>query len=132
MGILPLPFAHGEGAESLGLTGRELFEVEGLAERIEQGLAQGREVRVRAQREDGSNVEFTATIRIDTPQEVLYYKHGGILQYVLRELLSGRDEAQAVSMGPATMAHCNAERPCDRVVDVSSDQSFPASDAPAY
>jgi aconitate hydratase len=132
MGILPLQFAHGEGAESLGLTGRELFEVEGLAERIEQGLAQGREVRVRAQREDGSNVEFTATIRIDTPQEVLYYKHGGILQYVLRELLSGRDEAQAVSMGPATMAHCNAERPCDRVVDVSSDQSFPASDAPAY
>jgi aconitate hydratase len=132
MGVLPLQFAAGESAEGHGLTGQEVFEVEGLAQAIGEGLARGRDVRVRATRDGGESVEFGATIRIDTPQEVLYYRHGGILQYVLRELLSGRKEAAAISMGPSTIAHCNAERPCDGVVDESSAESFPASDSPAY
>jgi aconitate hydratase len=132
MGILPLQFEEGASATTLGLTGRESFEIEGLRDRIAEGLAQGRGVRVLAHREDGEPIAFDATIRIDTPQEVLYYRHGGILQYVLRELLSGRKEAQAISMGPASVAQCNSDRPCDAVVDESSEQSFPASDAPAY
>jgi aconitate hydratase len=132
MGILPLQFREGEGAEMYGLTGQETFEVEGLVEKIGEGLSQGREVTVRARREAGEPVEFSATIRIDTPQEVLYYRNGGILQFVIRELLSGHKEAMVVSMGPSSTAQCNGERPCDGMVDRSSEESFPASDSPAY
>ena len=59
---------------------------------------------MRARREDGSQVSFKAVIRIDTPQEVLYYRHGGILQYVLRQLLRGKEKASAISGGPS-VAH---------------------------
>ncbi|MDH7569414.1 MAG: aconitate hydratase AcnA, partial [Armatimonadota bacterium] len=89
MGILPLQYLPGESAQSLGLTGEERFDIEGLAEAIECGFSQGRQLKVRATRADGSAVEFAALARLDTPQEVLYYRHGGILHYVLRQLLKG-------------------------------------------
>ena len=81
MGILPLQFATGESAESLGLTGEEVFEVVG----VKEGVAAKR-VRVRATAADGRVTDFAATVRIDTPQEAEYYRHGGILEYVLRQL----------------------------------------------
>jgi aconitate hydratase len=79
MGVLPLQFKPGENAESLGLTGTETFAVEGIAA-LNDGVIPS-EVRVTA---DGK--EFTATVRIDTPGEADYYRHGGIMQYVLRSL----------------------------------------------
>jgi aconitate hydratase len=88
MGVLPLQFQPGENAASLGLTGEEVYDIDGLAAGLANGFAQGRVIAVRAQRTDGSVREFKATVRIDTPQEVLYYQHGGILQYVLRQLLA--------------------------------------------
>jgi aconitate hydratase len=82
MGVLPLQFKQGETAESLGLTGEEVYAIEGLATAIQSGFAQGRELTVRA----GEKM-FHAIARIDTPQEVQYFQHGGILQFVLRQLL---------------------------------------------
>jgi aconitate hydratase len=87
MGVLPLQFGAGDSASSLGLTGEEVYDIEGLAELLAKGFAAGREVLVRARRPDGVERAFQATVRIDTPQEVLYYQHGGILQFVLRRLL---------------------------------------------
>jgi len=87
MGVLPLQFLPGQSAESLGLSGTETFDIVGLADAVAAGFASGRELAVRATREDGTVLEFKALARIDTPQEVLYYQHGGILQYVLRQLL---------------------------------------------
>ena len=88
MGILPLQFEAGENVESLGLTGEELFTIETPAEGLAARLgAPGRRLTVTAERADGTAVRFTATIRIDTPQEILYYENGGILSYVLRQLL---------------------------------------------
>jgi aconitate hydratase len=87
MGILPLQYRAGETAHSLGLTGHEKFDVLGLSEGVATGFANGREVTVRATATDGKAKEFQAIVRIDTPQEVQYYRHGGILQYVLRQLL---------------------------------------------
>jgi len=83
MGILPLQFLAGQSAESLGLSGTETFDIIGLADAVAAGFAGGRELTVRA-----GSVEFTALVRIDTPQEIQYYIHGGILQYVLRQLLA--------------------------------------------
>jgi aconitate hydratase len=82
MGILPLEYAPGESAATLGLTGEETFSIEGLADAIAK-----RKVTVRAKRPDRSVCELVATVRVDTPQEREYYRHGGILQYVLRQLL---------------------------------------------
>jgi aconitate hydratase len=90
MGILPLQFGAGENVESLGLTGEEVYSIEGLAEGIASGFSGDREVTVAAARPDGSTRRFRATVRIDTPQEVRYYEHGGILPYVLRQLLAER------------------------------------------
>jgi aconitate hydratase len=90
MGILPLQFGAGDNAESLGLTGEEVFSIEGLAEGVRNDFAGGREVTVVAERPDGEVHRFTATVRIDTPQEIRYYEHGGILPYVLRQLLAAR------------------------------------------
>ena len=87
MGIAPLEFQPGESAVSFGFSGREVLDITGLAAGVERGFGSGRVVKVRARREDSTDVEFYATVRIDTPQEVLYYKHGGILHYVLRQLL---------------------------------------------
>jgi aconitate hydratase len=104
MGILPLQFAQEETAEELGLTGHETFDILDLAGGVASGFANGRTVRVVAHREHGVPIEFTARVRIDTPQELLYYRHGGILQYVLRQLLEGRDKPEAVSPGMSTVA----------------------------
>ena len=82
MGVLPLVFRDGDDADSLGLTGEESFDLSGVAE----GLAPRGGVRVRAARADGTSVEFKVTARIDTPDELDYYRHGGILPYVLRRL----------------------------------------------
>src|SRR5829696_3131707 len=83
MGILPLQFGAGDDVESLGLTGEEFYTIEGLAEALDDGPG-GREVTVLAERSDGAVTRFPVTVRIDTPQEVQYYQHGGILPYVLR------------------------------------------------
>lgn len=88
MGVLPLQFIPGESAESLGLTGKETFDIIGLADAIASGFANGRRLTVRATREDDSELTFQVIARIDTPQEIAYYQHGGILQYVLRQLLA--------------------------------------------
>jgi aconitate hydratase len=89
MGVLPLQFADGESAGSLGLTGEEVFSIEGLAEPMNKGAAPPREVSVRAQRAGGGEtVELRARVRIDTPREADYFRHGGILPYVLRTLLA--------------------------------------------
>jgi len=88
MGILPLQFESGDTAASLGLTGEEIFDVDGLAELLDSGFKDGRHVTVKAKAADGTTKQLRATVRIDTPQEVLYYKHGGILPYVLRSLLA--------------------------------------------
>src|SRR5699024_1993640 len=82
MGVLPLQFAAGETAESLGLSGEEHFAISGLADQTDMPT----QLDVTATRADGSNVAFRADVRIDTPAETTYYRHGGILQYMLREL----------------------------------------------
>ena len=82
MGVLPLQYEDGDNAASLGLSGKEVFAVEGL------GDGSARKVTVRAVAEDGSEKTFQTRVRIDTPQEIEYYRHGGILHYVLRQLLA--------------------------------------------
>jgi aconitate hydratase len=80
MGVLPLNFMPGESADSLGLTGKEIFTIEGL------GDGSSETVTITATAEDGAICTFQARVRIDTPKEAEYYRHGGILQYVLRQL----------------------------------------------
>ncbi len=86
MGILPLQFEDGQNVESLGLTGEEVFDFPGLTALLAAKLAGGRKLKVTARAADGSVKEFAASVRIDTPQEIEYFEHGGILQYVLRQL----------------------------------------------
>ncbi|HSJ25481.1 MAG TPA: aconitate hydratase AcnA [Longimicrobiales bacterium] len=88
MGILPLQFRDGETAESLGLAGTESFDIAGLDAALAATSVEDRTVRVTARADDGRTVEFTALARLDTPQEREYYRHGGILQFVLRQLLA--------------------------------------------
>jgi aconitate hydratase len=90
MGILPLQFKPGESVASLGLTGEEVYDLQGLPALLESGFASGREVTVRVRRADTTEKSFNAVVRIDTPQEIRYYQHGGILSYVLRQLLAGK------------------------------------------
>lgn len=80
MGILPLEFMPGDTAQSLGLTGRETFDIIGLDD------ARAKQVEVHATTPEGKVTRFDAKVRIDTPNEVDYYRHGGILHYVLRRL----------------------------------------------
>jgi aconitate hydratase len=82
MGVLPLEFKPGENRESLGLTGHEIFESDGIA-----SLSPKKSITVRAKSGDGKVKTFLAVARADTPEEVSYYHHGGILQYVLRQML---------------------------------------------
>jgi aconitate hydratase len=86
MGILPLQFEAGKNAESLGLTGEEVYDFPGLTTLLENGFADGRTLAVIATSPNGEKRLLHAMVRIDTPQEVEYFKHGGILQYVLRQL----------------------------------------------
>jgi aconitate hydratase A / 2-methylisocitrate dehydratase len=87
---------------------------------------------VHARREDGSRTSFKATVRIDTPQELLYYQHGGILQFVLRQLLSGRQKARAIAGGLAIPPVPPTKPSNAGKVEEGSLESFPASDPPAY
>jgi aconitate hydratase len=88
MGVLPLQFLEGESAETLGITGEETFEMTGLDAAVAGATPDARVIRVRAARPDGVHFTFGALVRIDTPREAEYYQHGGILQYVLRQLLA--------------------------------------------
>jgi aconitate hydratase len=81
MGVLPLQFLDGQSAESLGLTGEEVFSIEGVTALNDGGIPSS--VKVSA-----GDKSFTAKVRIDTPGEADYYRHGGIMQYVLRSLLA--------------------------------------------
>jgi aconitate hydratase len=87
MGVVPLQFRDGETAASLGLTGKETFDIVGL------GLKRAKDVKVTATGADGKKKEFTAVVRIDTPKEQDYFIHGGILQYVLRQLATSKHAA---------------------------------------
>ena len=98
MGILPLQFMPGQNVESLGLSGEELFAIGDtpgqLRALLDGKFAGGKVVTVFAESDLGKTTQFSATVRIDTPQEILYYQNGGILQYVLRQL-AGKSSAQA-------------------------------------
>src|ERR1700722_11176481 len=95
MGILPLQFLAGQTAESLKLTGEEVFDISGIHDVVEHFVA-GREVKVRATTKGKPEIEFDALVRIDTPQEALYYANDGILQYVLRQLLATKPQTVGV------------------------------------
>jgi aconitate hydratase len=89
MGVLPLEFRDGDTAESLGLTGRETFDIEGLDN------AEATEVKVTATSDSGKAISFKAAVRLDTPKERDYFRHGGILHYVLRQLIGRKEAATA-------------------------------------
>ncbi|MEX0742739.1 MAG: aconitate hydratase, partial [Actinomycetota bacterium] len=84
MGVLPLQYRDGENATSLGLTGTETFTISGLS----GGITPGQEVEVTARADNGTEMRLHAIVRIDGPAEVEYFRHGGILQMVLRQMLA--------------------------------------------
>jgi len=86
MGVLPLQFKDGQSAATLGIDGSEVFDLSGLEE---SAVRPRQDVMLRVHRPDGSSENVALTLRIDTPIELEYYKGGGILQYVLRQLISG-------------------------------------------
>jgi aconitate hydratase len=88
MGVIPLQFPAGVSAQSLGLTGEEVFSITGMAEAMADGGSSPEQVEVSAERDGAQPVRFAARVRIDTPREADYFRHGGILQYALRQLLS--------------------------------------------
>jgi aconitate hydratase len=90
MGVLPLEFLPGETRASLGLTGTELFDVDGVT----RDLAPGKHLTVRARRDGGPVIEFGVLARLDTPDDVEYYRHGGLLPYVLRGMLGAAPTAR--------------------------------------
>ena len=95
MGVLPLQFLAGQNAESLKLTGEEAFDITGIRDVVEN-FAAGSQVKVAAKVRGEDPIEFEALVRIDTPQEALYYANSGILQYVLRQLLATKPQAVGV------------------------------------
>jgi len=86
MGVLPLQFQDGESAKSLNLDGTEKFSI-----LLDNSLKPRQHIKVVAEKEDGSKVTFEAVVRIDTPVEIKYYRHGGILPAVLKDMLANRD-----------------------------------------
>ncbi|MBC8063820.1 MAG: aconitate hydratase, partial [Chlorobia bacterium] len=84
MGVVPLEFVDGQNRESLGLTGEEVFDLIGFSDALDSDFAGGKILTMKA-----SEKTFPVKVRIDTPQEILYYRNGGILHYVLRQLLNG-------------------------------------------
>ena len=84
MGVLPLQFQPGQNAESVGLTGRERLSIGGISGKLQPR----QEVRVEVERPEGAKASFSVTARLDTPVEINYYRNGGILQTVLRKMLS--------------------------------------------
>jgi len=84
MGVLPLQYLPGQSVESLGLNGEEVFSIHGL----QRGLKLSGEVEVSARSPEGKTIRFRARARIDTPAELEYYRNGGILQTVLRQILA--------------------------------------------
>ena len=86
MGVLPLQFPDGESAESLGLSGEETFDLGDISEVLDESTSEKRTLAVTAKPDGGEEIEFEATVRLDTPNEVQYYRHGGILHRVLRDL----------------------------------------------
>lgn len=133
MGVLPLEFSAGENIESLGLTGRETFSIVGLKAAVDSRFRAGRTVQVEAVAEDGRRTTFQTLIRIDTPQDLLYYLNGGILPFVLRQLLLGKQRAPVISraLSVSSQVKHDASAPDSHVEDASKD-SFPASDSPTY
>jgi aconitate hydratase len=95
MGVLPLQFLAGEGADALGLTGEETYDILDLDKTLSADASADRQLLVQARRADGTTKDFHALVRIDTPQEREYYRHGGILQFVLRQLLRTPGNAPA-------------------------------------
>src|SRR6185437_4719407 len=89
MGVLPLQFVDGQNRESLGLTGEEVYSLTGVPNAVQTG---GR-VQVRAVRPDASEISFEAQVRVDTPQEIEYYRSGGILPFVLRQLVASNRQS---------------------------------------
>jgi len=87
MGVVPLQFVPGQNAQSLGLSGQEVFSITGL------GSGTAKEVKVTATPQGGKPIEFNVRVRIDTPKEREYFRHGGILHYVLRQLASQKPAA---------------------------------------
>ncbi|MCS7167130.1 MAG: aconitate hydratase AcnA [Gemmatales bacterium] len=87
MGILPLQFLPNQNADSLGLTGNEIYDILGLPQALQEPFSPGRTCTIAARHPDGRQTQFHAVVRIDTPREAQYYQHGGILPYVLRQLL---------------------------------------------
>ena len=85
MGVLPLQFPEEQSAQSLGLDGTEIFDISGLNLLNDGNVPET--LKVKATKDDGTSVEFNAVVRIDTPGEAEYYRNGGILQYVLRNLM---------------------------------------------
>ena len=92
MGILPLQFLPEEDPDTLGLSGEEVYEIRGIEKLFASNgnYRGGQQIAVRARGSNDECIDFHVTVRVDTPQEALYYQHGGILQYVLRQLISGK------------------------------------------
>ena len=88
MGVVPLQFPEGESWKSLGIEGTESFDIEGIEE-LNNGSTP-KTVKVTATKENGEKIEFDAVTRIDTPGEADYYRNGGILQFVLRNMMAGK------------------------------------------
>jgi aconitate hydratase len=89
MGVMPLQFMEGESAASLGLTGQEEFSLVGMSEALVHQFKDGKVLPMRATTEDGSVKTFDVVVRLDTLTEMEYYRHGGVLQYVLRRMVAG-------------------------------------------